>query len=200
MCIRDRPRLWATRKVAYLLNQIRLHGKNKELETEVVRLGKRFGIVTPYTSFLVVEDSGRPVLARRLREARRNFARAESGRGAVQAARDLAAFKKAGAPAAAPAQPQMLGIDADAKEELERAVASRVVHIADKTFYRRPDGFLYDSLYDEAKDRDKIIEIKAFSDEYFALVREHPRLGRYLAEGKPMVIVLGGKVYKIVTG
>ncbi len=197
------PRLWATRKVAYLLDEIRLHGKNKELEDEVVRLGKRFGIITPYTSFLVVEDGDRPRLARRLREARDRFARAESGRGAFDAAKALGGLK-AGAPAqAAPGKPNAVTLAPaapEAKKELEEAVAEKIVQIADKTFYRRPDGFLYDSLYDEAKHKDKIIEIKAFSDEYFALVRKHPGLGRYLAEGKPMVIVLEGNVYKITTG
>ena len=48
-------RLWATRKVGYLLTQIRLHGADKELVNEIVDLATRFGIVTPYTSFLVDE-------------------------------------------------------------------------------------------------------------------------------------------------
>jgi len=50
------PRLWAMRKVGFVLDQIRLHGKNPELVDTVVALGKRHGIVTPYTAFLVVED------------------------------------------------------------------------------------------------------------------------------------------------
>ncbi len=48
-------RLWATRRIGYLLTQIRLHGTNKELVDEVVSLSLRYGIVTPYTSFLVDE-------------------------------------------------------------------------------------------------------------------------------------------------
>ena len=51
------PRLWAVRKVGYLMDQIRLNGQRKELKNEIVRLGKRYGIVTPYTSYLVMEDS-----------------------------------------------------------------------------------------------------------------------------------------------
>ncbi len=50
------PLLWATRKVGYLLDEIRLHGENKELKDEVVQLSKDYGIVTPYTSYLVLED------------------------------------------------------------------------------------------------------------------------------------------------
>ena len=76
---------------------------------------------------------------------------------------------------------------------------THIVHIADKTFYQKPDGILYDSLYDEARDKAKTIEVKAFSDDYFALLKRHDGIGRYLAEGKPMVLVFDGKVYKIAT-
>ncbi len=48
-------RLWATRKVSFLLDQIRLKGDNQELINEVDRLATRFGIVTPYTSYLITE-------------------------------------------------------------------------------------------------------------------------------------------------
>lgn len=50
------PPLWAARAVGYLLDQIRLHGENKELVDETVKLAKKYGIVTPYTSYLIMED------------------------------------------------------------------------------------------------------------------------------------------------
>ena len=56
------PGLWARRKVGYLLDQIRLKGENQELVDEVVRLAKHYGIVTPYTSYLIVPDE-KPRLA-----------------------------------------------------------------------------------------------------------------------------------------
>jgi len=49
--------LWARRKVGFLLDQIRVNGNKKELVDEVVTLAKRYGITTPYTSYLVVPDS-----------------------------------------------------------------------------------------------------------------------------------------------
>ena len=51
------PRLWATRRIGYILNQIRLHGDSPELIDEIVKLSVRYGIVTPYTSYLVTEDN-----------------------------------------------------------------------------------------------------------------------------------------------
>jgi Ca-activated chloride channel family protein len=49
--------LWARRKVGYLLDQIRINGEKKELVDEVVTLAKRYGITTPYTSYLMVPDT-----------------------------------------------------------------------------------------------------------------------------------------------
>jgi Ca-activated chloride channel homolog len=53
--------LWGRRKVGYLLDQIRANGETKELVDEVVGLAKRFGIATPYTSYLIVPDAATPV-------------------------------------------------------------------------------------------------------------------------------------------
>lgn len=50
------PKLWASRKVGYLLDEIRLRGENEELVKEVITLSKEHGIMTPYTSYLVTED------------------------------------------------------------------------------------------------------------------------------------------------
>lgn len=58
--------LWARRKVGYLLDQIRVNGQKKELIEEVTSLSKRYGIATPYTSYLVVPDSAAPVAAHRV--------------------------------------------------------------------------------------------------------------------------------------
>src|SRR5437879_7024307 len=53
--------LWARRKVGYLLDQIRANGEKKELVDEVVLLAKKYGITTPYTSYLIVPDGAVPV-------------------------------------------------------------------------------------------------------------------------------------------
>ncbi|MCU0702849.1 MAG: VIT and VWA domain-containing protein [Fimbriiglobus sp.] len=53
--------LWARRKVGFLLDQIRVNGEQKELVEEVTKLAKKYGIATPYTSYLVVPDAVMPV-------------------------------------------------------------------------------------------------------------------------------------------
>jgi Ca-activated chloride channel family protein len=51
--------LWAIRRVGWLLDEIRLRGESREVRDEVVELARRFAIVTPYTSYLIVEDEAR---------------------------------------------------------------------------------------------------------------------------------------------
>ncbi len=53
--------VWARRKVGYLLEQIRINGEKKELMDEVTALAKKYGIATPYTSYLIVPDAPMPV-------------------------------------------------------------------------------------------------------------------------------------------
>jgi Ca-activated chloride channel family protein len=50
------PQLWATRRIGWLLDEIRLRGESTELKDEVTRLAREHGVVTPYTSYLIVED------------------------------------------------------------------------------------------------------------------------------------------------
>jgi Ca-activated chloride channel family protein len=65
------PRLWATRRVGWLLDEIRLHGESAELKDEVIRLAREHGIVTPYTAYLILEDEARrgvPLASQTFRE------------------------------------------------------------------------------------------------------------------------------------
>jgi Ca-activated chloride channel family protein len=77
------PRLWATRRVGYLLDEIRLHGENSELRDEVTDLARKYGIVTPYTAYLIVEDEKR----RDVPQAMRSMQRLGEDESAQQAAR-----------------------------------------------------------------------------------------------------------------
>jgi Ca-activated chloride channel homolog len=109
------PRLWATRRVGYLLDEIRLRGDNPELRDEVTELARKYGIVTPYTAYLILEDEGHRNVPsglqsfRQLREdqaaysiAGRAFdglSREKSGDAAVASALSGAALRQAESPA-----------------------------------------------------------------------------------------------------
>ena len=51
------PKLWATQKINYLLDQILLEGETTSLIEDIVQLSIEFGIVTPYTSILIDPES-----------------------------------------------------------------------------------------------------------------------------------------------
>lgn len=111
------PRLWATRRVGYLLDEIRLHGENAELRDEVTELARRYNIVTPYTAYLIVEDEDRrrvPLTMQSLPQLREDraarkeaadnwgdFKAERGGEKGVAGARSGYALKNAAAPAAA---------------------------------------------------------------------------------------------------
>jgi len=50
------PRIWAMRKVGYLLDEIRMSGENAESKNQIVKLAMKYGFVTPYTSYLAAEE------------------------------------------------------------------------------------------------------------------------------------------------
>lgn len=69
------PPIWAARAVGYLLDQIRLNGQSEELVNEVVRLSKQYGIITPYTSYLILEDEAQQLSMNEMLEEEAIFSR-----------------------------------------------------------------------------------------------------------------------------
>ncbi len=216
------PRLWATRKIGALLNAIRLNGENPELVDSIVRLSIRYGIITPYTSFLITEDdifsqSGREEAQTMFQqEATSNFSEA-SGAVAVDAAESAADMSAANAPMEAPApsvgyvQPGQAGgfRDKDGNEVgAPTAVGGEVgdgegayspsgeamQYAGDRTFVWR-DGAWIDTLYDP--DTMTPVEVTFLSDEYFDLLDLDPAVGEFLALGDHVLFVWDGTAYEV---
>ncbi|MBC7260775.1 MAG: hypothetical protein H5T63_02065, partial [Chloroflexi bacterium] len=176
------PRLWATRKIGYLLKEIRLHGENKELVDSIVALSVRYGIMTPYTSFLV--DEQQDILT----EAGRQLV-AESS--TLTALRSMPAF---GAQAVADSQTQ------NRLTQAERGSTSEVTEIklvGNKTFVLR-NRVWTDTTYDP--ERMRVTRLHFASPAYFQLLAEHPQWGKYFALGEQVIVVLDGTAYQIEPG
>jgi len=190
------PRLWATRRVGWLMEQVRSNGEQKELRDEIVDLGTRYGIVTPYTSYLALEDGATSL----------NFVnggavqRRDAGRGSVFG------NMRAPAPASAPKVVAQTGADAVQQSKTQREQqdvirineeppSTAVRRVAGKTFYLI-DGVWTDS---EFKAESKLPEtVVVFgSDEYFALLKQNSNLGSYFSLGERVVVVLDGRVYRV---
>ncbi|MCJ7551028.1 MAG: VWA domain-containing protein, partial [Anaerolineae bacterium] len=179
------PPLWATRKIGYLLNQIRLHGESHELVEEIVDVSIRYGIITPYTSFLVEEphealsEEGRQEIANDAYEA---MATAEpapaSGAGAVEKSVDQAEMEEAQAPAA----------PGEAYAELVRVVGERA--------FVHHDGGWTDTTFDPTTMT--TIKLAFGSDAFFEFLAEHPEAGRFFALGERVIVVIDGVAYETV--
>jgi Ca-activated chloride channel family protein len=68
-------RLWAVRRIGDLIDQIDLHGQNRELVDELVALSSKYGILTPYTAFLADEQVPLHALGENAQQTRLNLER-----------------------------------------------------------------------------------------------------------------------------
>jgi Ca-activated chloride channel family protein len=179
------PRLWATRKIGYLLNQIRLHGEDRELIDQIVSLSVRYGIVTPYTSYLVTEAE------RALSEEGRNAIAADQY---AQAAAATSQASGAEAVDQAVAQSEIAAASAPAAPQGEAANFVKVV--GTRTFLFS-NGVWVDTLFD-AVDM-KATPVEFASDDYFSLLAARPELAPAFALG-PRVVAFtdDGAVYEVV--
>jgi Ca-activated chloride channel homolog len=180
-------RLWATRRIGELMNQIRLNGENQELVDSIIDLSVRYGIITPYTSFLIEEEdiftqAGRDQAAAQFSEE--SAQRGASGGAAVDAA------DTAGNMAAAEAAPV-----AGFAGEGYSAGQSPIQTVGDKTFVLR-DGVWTDTAF--TPDSMTAQQVTFLSDEYFALLDLSPMMGDYLALGERVIVVVDQTAYEIV--
>ena len=187
------PRLWATRAIGHLLNEIRLHGESPELVQSIVNLSIRYGIITPYTSYLIEEDdiftqTGRDTI---IEESLDEFAAPAEVSGEAAVDRAAAANELAGAEAPLPAATAPAGKDGLA------AATEAVQYVGSKAFVYR-DGVWIDTAYDA--DQYTPQQVGFASDAYFDLLNAAPELGPYLALGERVLVVFGNQAYEVVPG
>ncbi len=187
------PRLWATRRVGWLMEQVRTNGEQRELRDEIVDLGTRYGIVTPYTSYLALEPGAETPITNRQ----------PGGVGGFVTGRRTAPAPK---PADAKAITGM-GAVLQSKRSREQQEVMRVENddsgtvmrvVGRKTFYVR-DGVWTDSEF-KAGTAMPETAIKFGSDEYFSLLKQKPQLAPFFSLGEKVIVVFEGRVYRVTTG
>jgi Ca-activated chloride channel family protein len=198
------PPLWAARHVGFLLEQIRLHGENRELVDEVTRLARQYGIVTPYTSYLIVEDekvrgergdlaesdmtmsrgaAAAPALAQKYREEFVGL-KDKSGLGSVRASDELQKLNRTETVAEARAAD-------DPGRELDRQVK-----IIRGTAFYSAGGVWVDARIQTAA-RLPVTRIAFASTDYFALLKSQPETATVLALGRAIRFVSSGRIIEI---
>jgi Ca-activated chloride channel family protein len=181
-------RLWAMRQIGQLLSLIRRNGPDPELVEEITQLGVRYGIVTPYTSSLVLEPlrpgeeiplaelgvSSEQLRSEALAQADQMYAAPAAGEAAVAASQARAALQQA---------------------EVAVGTTATVRYVAGRSFVLR--GYLAEEGSEGALWVDTgFVETMAVttvvlgSDAYFDLLAE-PEMAQWLAISAELVVVTG---------
>jgi Ca-activated chloride channel homolog len=211
------PRLWATRRVGFLLDEIRIHGETAELRDETTELTRKYGIVTPYTAYLIVEDEDRrrvPMADRSMQsmsadaatraevaKAWTGFKDKKEGEDGVANARSQNAFKFAQqAPASITSgnSESLRGFAAAAPAATPAAARlnqytqqSRFVN--GRAFFQNGNQWIDSNAQKTARRQ----RVQFNSEEYFNLLTKHPEAGPWLALGQSVVLALDDTVYEI---
>lgn len=218
-------KLWATRRIGEIIDELDLHGQNKELVDELVQLSLKHGILTPYTSFLADERtnllarsenasvaldnveqqlrqnaSGKSGFAQRSMKGNLQNSVGGYGRGGMGGGMRGGAggTPRAGAPRdyAAPAATSARNAAVYEDKDGNTLVAESVQNIGQKTFYRRNSQWRDSTVTPEQEK--KAQRVKQFSPEYFELATKHGgQLSKYLAFTEPVLVNLGDTTYQI---
>jgi Ca-activated chloride channel family protein len=196
------PRLWATRRVGWLMEEVRSNGQQKELIDEIVDLGTRYGIVTPYTSYLALEPGNTNlslVAPADQPQNGRNFGflgglrPAKAPANAPVGAATESVTVVTGAAAVQQSKRVRGQMEADKLKDDTRPDAVR--RVGGKTFYLI-DGIWTDSEF-KAEARLPETTLTFGSDEYFALLQQQPKLASYFSLAERVVVVFEGRVYRV---
>jgi Ca-activated chloride channel family protein len=211
------PRLWATRRVGFLLDEIRIHGETAELRDEATELARKYGIVTPYTAYLIVEDEDRrrvPMADRSMQsmsadaatraevaKAWTGFKDKKEGEDGVANARSQNAFKfaqQAPASIASGASESLRGFAAAAPAATP--AAARLSQYTQQSRFVNGRAFFQNGnqwIDSNAQNTSKHQRVQFNSEEYFNLLTKHPEAGPWLALGQNVVLTLDDTVYEI---
>lgn len=221
------PRLWATRRVGFLMDEIRLHGENKELRDEIVELAKKYNILTPYTAYLIMEDestrdipAGRRIitvapteeraLRRELGSYYMELNRTRTGFAAVAGARSYQNLKMAVAPdialqagnmdalRGAPSQVrEIIGVPPQISDNGKTPAMNQTI----AKYVNGRTFYLNDGKWIDVNVLNNAgaqkVKIKFGTQEYFDLISQKPTVSKWLALGVNVEFMFDGKIYEI---
>jgi len=191
--------IWAARRIGYLLDQIRLNGEDKELINEITDLARKYGIITPYTSYLILEDEITRYRSNELKESDKTLSKIspdadellrknkeeyesmgkKSGRDSIQASTDIQDLNNV---YNQKQLDQKNGFNYVDNEGKSRNAVNQVKNINGKALYNTGEYWVDAEI--QYKNINKIKKIKFASKEYFELIKNQPETAQYLSLGK----------------
>jgi Ca-activated chloride channel family protein len=179
--------LWAARKIGWLLDEIMLHGEQKELVDEIVALSTKYGILTEYTAFLAEEGA-------------RLAAGEALGRTAANVSGAYATVGGAWATSQRQNAQLLRGQSNLAAQNVQYDPAGNLIRFQqvqtrnNQAFFNRA-GNWEDARYQQAVQN--VIPVKAYSEAYFQLSRRTPSLNQYLSLGDRVLVVVNNQAIQI---
>ena len=177
------PRLWASRKIAEMIDEIRQLGADgnvgsndprmKELVDEIVKLSTEFGILTEYTAFLAREGTDLSDAAATREEASYNYRdRAMSSRAGIGAvSQSLNMIEQKG-------QKKVNVRNEFFDDKMRRVQINTVQQVNDRAFYRKSGRWVDSRLVEKEREIKPSRVIEFGSDEYYQLAQRLARTGR----------------------
>jgi Ca-activated chloride channel homolog len=188
------PRLWASRRIAALSEEIRQSGAARgtvrvtELTDEIVDLSTEYGILTEYTAFLALEGTDLSdrddVMARAAANFQDRAISTRSGIGAVNQSMNQG-FQTT--------QSRLNVRNEFYDAQMNRVAVTDVQQVNDRAFFRRGSRWV-DSRLARVEAADPATVIEFGSPEHLALVQ------RLAAEGRAGSVSLGGEILLQVDG
>lgn len=201
------PRLWASRKIAVLIDDIRQLGADpspatvhptaarpvdprvKELVDEIVRLSTEFGILTEYTAFLAREGTDLSNRSEVLAQASFNFREramnTRSGMGSVQQSFNNSAQLR---------QTEQNMRNSYLDEQMNRVAIANVQQVNDQAFYNRSGRWIDSRLVQNEQEVQPQRTIDFGSPEFMELAR------KLASEGRQGTVSLRGDILMLVDG
>lgn len=206
--------LWASRRIGYLLDQIRLNGEKKEVIEEIILLAKNYGIITPYTSYLIIEDEIKQVRSGKMdnenqiinnminhddkvfEQNKKEYKgiKNKDGMEGVRSSKEIQILNKASNYQETLQGESRLGINNDNGKQTN--LSNIIKNIQGRSFYQVKNTWI-DIKIQEIKHKSRNI-IKFASKEYFELLKKYPDIKQILALGKNIKFVFNNKIYEIV--
>ncbi len=199
------PRLWASRKIAVLVDAIRESGADvtatsaaspgmtdprmKELVDEVVRLSMEFGILTEYTAFLAREGSDLAQRDRMVAEAAHNFTSralySRSGKGSVNQELNIGSQR---------GQSKLNFNNYFLDRNMNRVAVTTVQQLNDRAFYRRGNRWVDSRIFNRTSEAEAERVIEFGTQAFDELLRE------LSAEGRQGIVSLKGEILVLIDG
>jgi Ca-activated chloride channel family protein len=206
------PVLWATRKIGFLLDQIRLNGAQKELVDEVTQLAKKYGVITPYTSYLILEDevvttnpvNNPPIFRGRFGaggvddfsdKSKKEYENMNeiSGSGSIQTSSEFQSLSNARSISdVKQGSSRMFYTEVNGQDQ---NFATQVRNIQGRAVYQSGTNWI--DVYSE-KNTSKVVNLKFAEKDYFDLLSKYPQVSQFYALGTNVRFVFNNQLYQVV--